>query len=118
MASSHTLSAGAARPTMQPPAIPTGPVSSIEQWRVYDLPKVRYVSDPSLAGLIVHQQRHFNDGALIHPTLVYDSYMLNGELIARCLQVTSWRGGQLVQEKQKPTSGAWYMPLQYVAIDH
>lgn len=70
------------------------------------------------------KQPHVNKRAGGHPTLVWDVYQRHegGEMIARCLPVTSFgtHGGSIEEKYDGSTSGrsAWKHIPRYLPIDH
>lgn len=113
-------------PSTTLPTYPATPIGAPEVGRFYWLPEIK---TRQFDRSIVRHQAHINNERVQagdHPTVVYATYEKNSEVIARCLQVTSFtRPGskgtvedKMTVEEKYPGPRVWYMHLQYVPIMH
>jgi len=75
--------------------------------------KARIQDARNASSLLIQQQPHVNGQVERHPTMVWDVYEVNGQKIARCLQMTSF--GKLVIE-QKYAGHNWRHHCQYLPV--
>ena len=97
-----------------PAALPASQPHQVVPGIIMFVPNDLKVKDASPSRLL-RQQPWVNDRATGHPVAVWDTYEHGGELIARCLPLTSFTETRV---EDKYVSRAWKHWLEYVPIKH